>query len=76
MTARSQSWAANDEILADADLLAAHDLELPAGFDPRLVKWGAVRGAPTKEDGKSPGFPPLGDLGWPRQPPPCRADRY
>jgi cobalt/nickel transport system ATP-binding protein len=24
-------------ILADGDLLAAHDLELPAGFDPRLV---------------------------------------
>ena len=25
------------EILEDADLLAAHDLELPVGFDPRLV---------------------------------------
>jgi|Tabmets5t2r1_1033131.scaffolds.fasta_scaffold09171_3 cobalt/nickel transport system ATP-binding protein len=24
-------------VLADGDLLAAHDLELPAGFDPRLV---------------------------------------
>jgi cobalt/nickel transport system ATP-binding protein len=26
-----------DEILADANLLAAHDLELPAGFDPGLI---------------------------------------
>jgi cobalt/nickel transport system ATP-binding protein len=24
-------------VLADGGLLAAHDLELPAGFDPRLV---------------------------------------
>jgi cobalt/nickel transport system ATP-binding protein len=26
-----------DDVLADAELLARHDLELPAGFDPRLV---------------------------------------
>jgi cobalt/nickel transport system ATP-binding protein len=26
-----------DRVLADSALLAAHDLELPAGFDPRLV---------------------------------------
>jgi cobalt/nickel transport system ATP-binding protein len=27
-----------DDVLADAALLARHDLELPAGFDPRLVR--------------------------------------
>jgi cobalt/nickel transport system ATP-binding protein len=27
-----------DALLADADLLARHDLELPAGFDPALVR--------------------------------------
>jgi energy-coupling factor transporter ATP-binding protein EcfA2 len=26
------------DVLADADLLARHDLELPAGFDPQLVE--------------------------------------
>ncbi|MGH3042945.1 MAG: energy-coupling factor ABC transporter ATP-binding protein [Gaiellaceae bacterium] len=30
--------SACDEILSDSDLLAAHDLELPAGFDPSRVE--------------------------------------
>jgi cobalt/nickel transport system ATP-binding protein len=36
---------ATTDLLADTELLAAHDLELPAGFDPRLVTFrtGAAR---------------------------------
>jgi cobalt/nickel transport system ATP-binding protein len=47
--------AACDEILADAALLAQHDLELPAGFDPgRVERRGRPAGAAEPQTALEP----------------------